>query len=1251
MSGTNGDSKTERPLRSCEVFVFSEENFGGSVQRLGGPDGGVSAGFEVKSIRLGPGTGVTLAAGEGAERVTQDLTTNLASFTGSRLGEHKPTEFLTWLASDRPFRGDWAVEVDGRYLSAWPDGVLKTSAKVTDLETFHFAPLEGMRGVFAVSVRGAWQPQEFPTERAEVLTTAAFVRVAVMDEPDLGPRKFSLLTAGNRYVTYSAADDRFYEGSYDERAVFTYAVKIAADESLVGALGHMEVALFENPAYWGKTWVFHNDYLDFNNMAGLNDTVSSIQLGPLTGATIYRDVGRNKADNTAPRQDLTDCIPSLKDEQVKEDEISSLTLWEVVPPQKTGVTYTCKLSQDFHPSGGGFAEFSAYRTTLTFPDTVETVEVWATDKTTVEIDGKPYEVTEDEPASVYPNVMHRLVITTDAAGRSANGRGSLAAVGLKIRTDQMASGQRLVIYPDQEVHRRLASMQGNDLFDAAYQDEKGETHPVVKDRSDQKRKDVASAQAMISTVMSTVKYSTMAGGGLEQMIEAAALEGKSYALGFSTYRVDVRTLFVREGPGLEYEKLGYLMFNQVVQVLGFNVAGDWVHVRRLSDGLTGWSFTAYLGLIEETPLREPVRVKSLALQVREGPSTVHRNVGMLQRGEVVLALAENEKGTWKKIYLPADGLSGWCSAQYLEAAPEALSFAAPTAPTAGPVRPPTISGLTPMLRFYELSQEEAAAMLARAEFPQNGLAQGWLDGIGDFFNDIYEGVRDGVGVVITAAGNLVNILIDLGTGLVGWIVDTALKAVAVVEGIIDKIGAAIEEIIKWLRFLFNWQDILDTRDYIKKSLNAMLNFVGGDLVEMARAPVENGFGALRSAVTGQFDAVLHRIQTDEPPPSASGKSSQSDAFEAIDWILSKILGALPSGSLFDYDPPPGTDTNLRQFWSETFADVAALATTPAAGLSNAIGELLRCPDKPLRALVVLLTALRDQIINILDLGEDLLLGLITVAGYAIREVSALLNAELRIPFFSDLVDWLNKFIPLGGRVTLGFSIMDAFTLVLAIPITLSAKVVIGRAPFAGQPELALAQEADGWSLTSGWAGYATSLVSIPLDMVPEGEEKVLGPVKDILEALALAGSMVDLTANWAPKIAGARKPGTLVFDSENSEIDVLWVYLFGYDVVKVVADSANFVREYREKKTVEALKRSEPGPIVFSSIMGGLHLILVIVKCLKDQAYLEILPNSIMALPDVCAAMRLSKSMWTSVIFGIVDGAAAETALVMGYIG
>lgn len=133
------------------------------------------------------------------------------------------------------------------------------------------------------------------------------------------------------------------------------------------------------------------------------------------------------------------------------------------------------------------------------------------------------------------------------------------------------------------------------------------------------------------------------------------------------FRVELR---IREGPSMEEDEVGMLQQNEIVEVLDTAADDTWMQVKR-ADGTTGWIFHTHLIEVEPTPPPPPpgdkwYRVTATKLNVRSGPGTNFEDIGDLFRGEVVQALDYAENNTWIKILRKSDGLTGWCSADFLE---------------------------------------------------------------------------------------------------------------------------------------------------------------------------------------------------------------------------------------------------------------------------------------------------------------------------------------------------------------------------------------------------------------------------------------------------------------------------------------------------------------------------------------------------------------------------------------------------------
>jgi len=1307
------ESKLERPLGPGEVIVFSKQNYEGQEQLVTADTSLLD--FPAASLRVGPKTGVTVFIGENYQGLSQELTTDLNSFTGSRLPD-QPISLKVWSASGKPFTGLWAIEVkvgeesaEGRYLSAGLDGLLMTSPRVSEREMFRIT--EGLTGWASARYLALVQPplsggskplpdphtgdqyrataklnvREGPglnfkavgylqsNEIAEVLEANAdkswlrihrkpdareaalgrrkvalslpdipltelastlqprplFIQdlenLTLVDEPEAGFRKFSLLSQDNRWVCYSPEGNHFLTSAEaEERTIFCQSIKLAEDETQVGELFQGEVALYENPAYWGKAWVFYTDYADFDRVLDLNDEVSSIQLGPLTGVTIYRGAQftADDKDKGEGKQDVISNLSSLAMEQVGEDQISSMQIWRIVPPGGSDVKVQCCLSQDFHTVEGDFKEYSAYRTTLRLPPTVETVEVWATDQTEIEVDDKKYPVSEDQSVVLKPNLAWCLVITTDAIGDFG---GSLRAPGLKIRTDTMQPHERIVVFPDQEAHEKLAGKLKEDpdaMWKAEYVDENGTTHKVIE-RSDDpeiaevQRVNAVEAQRMIRRVMSTVKYSEGNPGTRIQTISPPdELHKRGWVLYFHTYIVTADTLYVRQGPGRGFESVGFLQKNDIVEPLEFKSDGGWIKVRRLSDGLTGWSSSRYL------KTGERYRVTARKLHLREGPGTKFPSLGYITANEIVTNIGVNEDGTWRQIRR-SDGSTGWSAARYFALLPSP------------PL--PTVSGLPQTVNYQGVSQGDVQALLAVAQFPDSDLAQG-------LFSDIISAVKKAVSITVSTVKDSLTIIVEMVDKAVAWVVDTAEKVFAFVEGIFEKIGTLIKDVIQWLRDVFDWDNILETRDYLRENINQWLD----DLTSLAQTLAPQ----LNKKVSEYFDSAKDLIMSSlkdaivalggnpsngGTPPSITSssipKEEPSKIPDTIEWILSKVMGSGSGGNAVVFDAIGTSGANLLNFWDDALAkglrdNIAAIP----GGMADILSSLVKKPDEPLLAVAKLLDIFSQQIERLVDFVEEILLGLINLAGDLVSHAKNLLNAEIYIPFISDLGNWVGLRLP-------AFSILDAATLILAIPVTALIKFVT---------------KVTIWDIVGCVSDVLGSLFSIPLDITPEpandtggketvtegtrGGKDVLGLSKtflSILEGFTFFFTIGSLFSRWKDYISDLIKPEESNGDPKPGFLEHA---LFGLEMFLLSADIISILTAIFKDQKIERSKRYEPFSIKLTSLLGVVHIGLLVANNLPSKkdagnvtvaavaaVAVAIAADVVTTLPEVFSFLRLEE--------------------------
>ncbi|MEM1280407.1 MAG: LamG-like jellyroll fold domain-containing protein, partial [Cyanobacteria bacterium P01_H01_bin.152] len=481
------------PLRQGEIELVASDNAAVILNQNVGDLSRFSSSF--KQLRVGDNTGVTLYQQSDFGGTAQKCYADLPDMRLSRLKSF-PKSIRIWSTVGEPFTGKWIIKApNGQFLHLGKAHLMTTPQQSSNgLFKFHYnlqqARLQLLPGTDQESDRFTLSAVEAPA--------SLFV-----DDSDRLPGEFSLINKGaDEWLELVVGNTLRWTRQKDQRAVFVRAVKFAEHEGQVGELAQGEVALYEHVAYHGKTWVLSDSAKDvagehkrFGDFGGLNDRTSSIRLGPDTGVTLFKHFNYRVAEDKREEEieDIVKNVPDLRESQIGDEALSSVKIFRTIAPEDVFASYTTKLSQDYRLVDNELEEFSAYRTTLRFEAGAGAVEVAATDQTTIEVDGITYEIDEARSATLTPNDLNFIMITSEADG--------LNTPGLKIRTSEMADNEQVVIFPNQEAHQQIAELEDGALWNA--KDAQGN---LIVDRTAHSQAEVASVQNTIKRVTATVIY-------------------------------------------------------------------------------------------------------------------------------------------------------------------------------------------------------------------------------------------------------------------------------------------------------------------------------------------------------------------------------------------------------------------------------------------------------------------------------------------------------------------------------------------------------------------------------------------------------------------------------------------------------------------------------------------------------------------------------------------------------------------------
>jgi hypothetical protein len=150
-------------------------------------------------------------------------------------------------------------------------------------------------------------------------------------------------------------------------------------------------------------------------------------------------------------------------------------------------------------------------------------------------------------------------------------------------------------------------------------------------------------------------------------------------------------------------------------------------------------------------------------------------------------------------------------------------------------------------QFEKLTAQSAGQALAAIPGPAGDLLE-FPD-----WGDIWESVRNAAAtitntlqVIVSAVGDVIQVSIEFVSDTFHYVwngvISLVEQAFDIIEGIFETIGAAFQRLFEWLAFLFNWNDILNTKAAI-------------------RWMVEQGVGALSGVITAAQQAIDRNIGT------------------------------------------------------------------------------------------------------------------------------------------------------------------------------------------------------------------------------------------------------------------------------------------------------------------------------------------------------------------------------------------------------
>lgn len=310
----------------------------------------------------------------------------------------------------------------------------------------------------------------------------------------------------------------------------------------------------------------------------------------------------------------------------------------------------------------------------------------------------------------------------------------------------------------------------------------------------------------------------------------------------------------------------------------------------------------------------------------------------------------------------------------------------------------------------------------------------WLKSLGEYVVHFIEDV----------VSKVWHFVVEIAGKVFRFVLDAVVKIVGALEAVFQWIKAAVEDVIKFLSFLFAWDDIVRTKNVFKKLITLSTLQAADDIgwikkkfdgvIRQATDSLDDWAGLSHSS-----DWIKH-TNSNQPASQYAAQTNLDDAHSTPSHFLTHHFTSNAHNSTFDESQSGGGADNdlpgminslLQAFESEkdVFEGFIHSIKTEAIDKfdSLSVAEILQ------RIVVRLLDMLLDTTKVVGDLMFD-------VIAQLVRSAIGVLDAKVYIPVLSEILEDVFGIAP--------FSILDVLCLIGAVPATIIYKIATGKAPFS-----------------------------------------------------------------------------------------------------------------------------------------------------------------------------------------------------------
>lgn len=339
-----------------------------------------------------------------------------------------------------------------------------------------------------------------------------------------------------------------------------------------------------------------------------------------------------------------------------------------------------------------------------------------------------------------------------------------------------------------------------------------------------------------------------------------------------------------------------------------------------------------------------------------------------------------------------------------------------------------------------------------------------------FGHDIMHAIKKAVMTVETIAVDVekgvLTVTLALANGmkqLMNLVINTFEDIVSAVKTAFRFIERSVDEAIHWLKALFAWGDIVNTKRVLKAGLNGMMNQMSKNLTDSSSPyyakTIFNTYwdDNVKDKVKAAFNNIssifaqgksLSTISGGAPLPANSpvGQSglypngasdAQTNNGTQTNYVHNHVTNYANNGGTF---PQSQGNSDLSTLYSNINQNLVQNNDFQPMETVKSLQSIFQNPKSFADvAMYDIITAMEDAVLAILDVIEAVVDTLIDLAGAALTSFQDVLNKTIDIP----VISWIYKQIS-GDPL----SLLDLICLIGAVPTTIVYKLLFGKAPLS-----------------------------------------------------------------------------------------------------------------------------------------------------------------------------------------------------------